>query len=351
MATTAAAEAPERFSVLALNIWNEARTIRGGFDKVIDVIRASDADIVVFSEVRNRWWRDWHERVVERLASHGSTYHGTFVAGDVGVVSRFPIRDTSIVFDQTGDDQGSIVSYRLELPGGHPLIVCPAHLDYRYYGLNLVRGYHGGDPDFEVRDVDQDGRPDASSDVAAVLAYNQRSQKDEAIGAFLEFAAAEERKGVPIILAGDFNDGSHRDWVPATRRSYGHNGLVIPWPNSRRLEDSGFLDAYRVLFPDPLANPGLTWPAPAFGTESTSWAPLADERDRIDYILFRSGTLRPTAGAVVGPRGTFAYGELAEDTSSDRFVADELPWPSDHKGVLIEFEYVPRASRAVGQSR
>ncbi len=343
---------PQRFTVLQLNIWNEARTIRGGFDKIIDVILAADADIVAFSEVRNRWWRDWHERVVERLGSRGASYHGTHVGGDVGLISRFPIRDTAIVFDETDDDQGSIMAYRVELPGKRPLIVCSAHLDYRYYGLNLVRGYSGGYPDFERLDVDEDGNPHHSSDVDAVLAYNQRSRKDEAVEAFLDFAASEAQRGVPIVLAGDFNDGSHLDWVEKTRDSFGHNGLVISWPNTRRLEERGFLDAYRMLFPDPLANPGITWPAPAFGKKSTSWVPMSDERDRIDYILFSNradggntkGTLRPIAGWIVGPRGTFAYDQPTANVGHDLFRADELPWPSDHKGVLIEFEYTPAAA-------
>ena len=58
--------APQECSILQFNIWNEARTIEGGFDKVIEVILAADADIVAFSEVRNKQG-DWHERVVKAL--------------------------------------------------------------------------------------------------------------------------------------------------------------------------------------------------------------------------------------------------------------------------------------------
>lgn len=340
LAATASAEdsgGPLRFRVLQFNIWNEARAIDDGFEKVVDAILAADADIVAFSEVRNRWWRDWHRRVVARLASRGSTYYGTYGGGDVGLISRFPILETSVVFDATDDDAGSIVAYRLELPGKRPLIVYSAHLDWRYYGLNLVRGYAGGIPNFKILDADGNGDPDRSSDVGAVLAYNQRSKKDEAIEAFLAFAA-RDLNGVPIILAGDFNDGSHLDWVAENRNHFGHNDLVIPWPNTRRLEESGFLDAYRALYPNPLTHPGTTWPAPASGKGSTSWVPLSDERDRIDYIFYKSPSLQPTEGFIVGPRGTFAYGQPVANEGDDRFIGEALPWPSDHKGVLIEFE-------------
>jgi endonuclease/exonuclease/phosphatase family metal-dependent hydrolase len=345
-AFAAESEPPQRFSVLQLNIWNEGRTVDGGFEKIVEVILAVEADIVAFSEVRNRWWIDWHEKVVARLAARGATYYGMYAGGDVGLISRFPIRSTSFVFDRTGDDQGSVMAYHLELPGGQPLIVCSAHLDYRHYGLNLVRGYSGGNPNFKLLDEDDDGSPDRSSNVEAVLAYNRRSQKDEAIEAFLAFAAREGRNGTPIVLAGDFNDASHLDWVEETRGAFGHNDVVIAWPNTQRLEAQGFVDAYRALYPDPLANPGTTWPAPAFGKGSTSWVPLSDERDRIDYVLFKAETLRPTAGFIVGPRGTFAYDEPTANVGSDRFVAETLPWPSDHKGVLIEFEYTPPAKSA-----
>ncbi len=66
--------------------------------------------------------------------------------------------------------------------------------------------------------------------------------------------------GVPVFLTGDFNTPSGRDWSEAAVE---RRGLARPidWPVPRAIEAAGFLDSFRQVHPDPVADPGLTWTA------------------------------------------------------------------------------------------
>ncbi|HEX2747739.1 MAG TPA: endonuclease/exonuclease/phosphatase family protein [Verrucomicrobiales bacterium] len=326
--------------VLQLNIWQEGTSVPGGLEKIAAVILESKADVVAFSEVRNYRGEDWHTKILAALKTKSPdiTFHGKYAAGDVGLVSRLPIVSTSEVFNETKTDTGSVIAYRLTGAGGRVITVCTAHLDYKHYALNWVRGYHGGDPDWKVIDENHDGVPDRRKDASAILKYNRESRRDAAISAFLTFAQAERAAGRAVVLAGDMNEGSHLDWTEKAKDAASHYGVVLPWDNSLALAKAGFADAWRVVFPDETTHPGYTWPATAFEKKTTSWTPLSDERDRLDFI-YASPDLRPAHAWIVGPRTCFIGEQKVDDPGKDPFLCASLPWPSDHKGVLIEFAY------------
>ena len=337
-----AADAPPATTlrVLQFNVWQEGTSVPGGVEKIADAIVQSRADVVAFSEVRNYRGEDWHGKILAALKAKAPelTFHGQFVGGDVGLVSRWPIASTAAVFDETKANTGSVMAYRLALPGGREVTVGTAHLDYRHYAINWVRGYGSGNPDFKMVDADHDGEPDRVNDAATVLAHNRQSRRGPAIAAFLAFAAKERAAGREVILAGDFNEGSHLDWTEKAKDFAGHYGAVLPWDNSLALEKAGLRDAWRVLFPDEVQHPGFTWPATAFGKKTTTWTPKSDERDRIDFIHASAG-LRPAQAWIVGPRTCFIGERKVDDPGADPFLCADLPWPSDHKGVLVEFAY------------
>ncbi len=95
---------------------------------------------------------------------------------------------------------------------------------------------------------------------------------------------------------------------------------MLPWDNSLALAKAGFRDAWRAVFPDEVTHPGFTWPATAFGKKTTSWAPLSDERDRIDFI-YASPEFHPSHAWIVGPRTCFIGGEKVGDPGADNFLA------------------------------
>jgi hypothetical protein len=100
--------------------------------------------------------------------------------------------------------------------------------------------------------------------------------------------------GVPTFFTGDFNSPSHRDW---TRPAVQARGLPYPirWPVSVTMEDVGFVDSYRAIHPDPVADPGFTWtpgyPAP--------YVTPSEVFDRIDFV-WAAGPAVPTSSRVVG---------------------------------------------------
>jgi hypothetical protein len=68
---------------------------------------------------------------------------------------------------------------------------------------------------------------------------------------------------------------------------------VYEWDTTLLLQRAGFIDSYREIYPDPLANPGYTWPTPCQSSpqekpQRTGWLDLADERDRIDYVFYKN---------------------------------------------------------------
>jgi exonuclease III len=73
-----------------------------------------------------------------------------------------------------------------------------------------------------------------------------------------------EQEQMPTIIMGDFNETSTLDWTEDTANLADHNGLVLcQWDSTELLRQSGFIDSYREVHPNPVTHPGFTWPAAA----------------------------------------------------------------------------------------
>lgn len=144
----------------------------------------------------------------------------------------------------------------------------------------------------------------------------------------LDATARLQEQGIPVVLTGDFNSPSHRDWTIDTAGMREHVSAV-PWPVTRAIEDSGLVDAYRVVFPDPETDPGLTWPASRPEVGSFNPGPAGKPADRID-MTFVTDDITVESAEVVG-----------EEEAPDTDIAVE-PWPTDHRGVVTSLE-VPLA--------
>lgn len=314
--------AEERFTVLQWNIWQEGTVVKGGYEAVVDEIVRLKPDFVTFSEVRNYHGSNFSARIVASLRERGETYYG-FYSYDTGLLSRYPITDSLTVFPCV-DDHGSIYRLRCEARGIR-FAVYTAHLDYLNDTYYEVRGYDGSTwKEVPVlRDVDE------------VLRRNALSRRDEAITAFLEQAAKDEAEGYCVVLGGDFNEPSCLDWTEATRYLYDHHGLVVPWPATARLLEAGYTDAYRAVYPDPLTHPGFTYPSDNrdMPVDRLTWAPLADERERIDYLFFKGEGLRVEDARIFGPNASIAYSKRKPNPTDEAFIEPLGVWPTDHKGV------------------
>lgn len=109
---------------------------------------------------------------------------------------------------------------------------------------------------------------------------------------------------LPIVIAGDFNSGSHLDWVESTRDV--HYDKIVEWPVSKLMIDHGYTDSFREANTDPLK------------TLDGTWGFLDDEiiSDRIDFIYFKGKNLK---------------------TQSSRIIQEDPPggfFNSDHRAIL-----------------
>ena len=315
--------------VFSLNVWVNGSSVSDGVNKVADLVIASDADIVTFVEANSSFLSS----LISTLSSKGITNYFSGNLGDRSIISRYPIVETNAVHN-------SITAFKTMLKPDMPLTVCVAHLDYTHYAVYLPRGYNGGAAPYagwDMIDDNGDGIPDYVTNITDILNYDLQSTRDEALDAFLTFSSSLTSAGEDVMLLGDFNDCSHLDWTDATKDQFGHQGLVIPWNGSVNLATNGWIDTYRECHPNPLTHPGLTWPSEAFGKGSTSWAPKSDERDRIDYIYYNKQKLNAKNSYVAGSPVYYKFNVKDTLQSDDLFLFAQMPWPSDHKGVVTTF--------------
>ena len=318
-----------RVKFLTYNVWQEGTKVVNGLKKIEKTIVLVNPDVICFTEVRNYKNEDWTTKIQKALEKNGLYYYRGYAGGDVSVLSKYPISSPKL----TGN--GSVSTFKIEVKGKQ-ILVAAAHLDYTQYACYLPRGYYGGIPSWKAI-VNSDGELQKETSVEKILAYNLSSKRDEQLTSFLESIKSET---IPVVLLGDFNEPSHLDWAESTRNLFDHNGLIVPWNNSILLAKNGFKDAYRVRYPDPLKNPGFTWPSKAFKIKSTSWTPRSDERDRIDYVYYKGTDIRTLKAAIVGPKASFVNNKLSTSYTKDElFIGQDLEWPSDHKAVLIELEF------------
>ncbi|QDT75228.1 Endonuclease/Exonuclease/phosphatase family protein [Lacipirellula limnantheis] len=247
---TSTTQPAAEFQVLAWNIWNGGDEARYAEDEavkrakqraIIDVIRASGADVVALVETYGSG-----EAIAAGLGFH---FHprGT----NVSLLSRWPI-----VADVSVYKPFNCVGAVVQLPDRRQVAVYAAWIHY-------------------VDDIWTDPRSRDGRSAADLLAADGESRMVET-GAILSGIDAEmaKRPGVPVILAGDFNSNSHLDYVEAAREQY---GIVAAWPVTKLVADAGFRDAYRVCRPRIDRAGDRTW-SPRFPEQI---------QDRIDFIFWR----------------------------------------------------------------
>ena len=222
--------------------------------------------------------------------------------------------------------------------GGRQAAIYSSHSPYDHYGCYLPRGYGDGCAPYGWKKLP--GGP--ITDVGLIQGREIEGDRDEIGRDLAADAAKQAAKGRVCIFAGDLNQPSHLDWTPATKDMFGHNGCVIEWSLSDCLERSGFKDAYRRIYPNPVSHPGFTWPVsnPAAG-HNTNWTPDADERDRIDYVYYLDdGLIEPACCRMVGPEACICAGQAVKDgfaKPEEEIILPSGTWPSDHRGLLVTF--------------
>ncbi len=318
---------PTTLRILAFNIWLEGTGAPDGLDHVVETIRMADPDVILLSEAGAAT-----NAIAEALSTPEKKYYAAS-SDDAGIVSAFPIIDEA--------DLPYAKKAVLDIHG-REVTTYAAHLYYRNYATYLPRGYGGGvDEPSEFAKYDWDKLPNGPVlDVGKVLKVNADSGRPDVIGRIVADAAGERAMRRAVFLGGDFNEPSVLDWTAATGSLFDHQGLTIPWQTTALLQDAGYVDAYRSEYPNPVTHPGFTWPSdnPDKAVSDLTWAPDADERDRIDFIFHRPAPgVRLVGAGIVGPRSTIVRSERVVEDTDDNFLPIPEHWPSDHKAVLATY--------------
>jgi endonuclease/exonuclease/phosphatase family metal-dependent hydrolase len=303
-ALIAAPAGAETLRVMSFNIWGGGMNEGKGIEETLAAIRAAGADVVGLQETRLEpdpctatdcaatgdsiapalaAALGWH--VHDQTAVNGALWANA-------IISRYPIGAVS------PNDLGVAIDVN-----GRRVWLFNIHLDDEPYQPYQLLGIEYGPAPFL-----------ATAAGAVDFANRTRGPALDLLEA--DLAAAE---GAAVFVTGDFNEPSVLDWTPAVVAA-GMKPLAVDWPTTGRLMALGFMDAYRIVHPDPVAKPAYTW-TPRYDEAATD-----DEPDRIDFVFVRGEAVTVTEAAIVGEDGP----------RSDIVVT---PWPSDHRAVVAEVEF------------
>ena len=316
--------------VMQINVWQEGTTVSGGYNAIVNEISHHNPDFITLSEVRNYGGVDFTAKLIEDLAKKGKVYYSQR-SDDTGLLSKYPISSFETIFP-LANDCGSIYKLISEVDGVK-FAVYTAHLDYKNYASFLPRGYDGAS-----------FQPIAAPvvDLKAIKEQNLKSMRDDAIKLFIADAKKENEAGSIVIVGGDFNEPSHLDWTVETKDLYDHNGVVYHWDVSMMLQNAGYIDSYRELYKSAVTHPGFTYPSDNVDIDNVgqlSWAPKADERDRIDFIYYYPNIkLSLLNSNVYGPSGSVVKHKRIVEPGEDTFISPLDVWPTDHKGLISTFK-------------
>ena len=255
------------------------------FAAVIDVIGSSGASVAALQEGCGN---------VPRVASAlGWPYYNVRTQ----VVSTLPLLDPP-------DASNGVVF--VEVEPGRVVGIVNVHPPSRGYGaFRLERG-------------EPEGR----------VLRRERRVRLRALQPSLDAASGLMSSGIPMVLLGDFNAPSHRDWTERAVGLRSHVTQPVAWPTSVAAEESGLVDAYRAVYPDLVTHPGLTWPAQRPFVDGYNPAADGQAEDRID-LMYVSPDIGVSDVRIVGEN---------ESEYSDVSVT---PWPTDHRGLLADMQLTP----------
>jgi len=283
--------------MMSFNIWGGGANERLGTEATAAAIEASGADVVGVQETRREG--DDEDRSLTGAScapalARALRFHcyeqpvGDYPLCSSAIFSRYPMVEVS----------PRSLGVKLDV-GGAPVWVFNVHL---YEG-------HAGMADL------QSGKLAGEAGVTEALRTTDEKHGPQLQVLFDDMGIATDGGDADaVFLTGDFNEPSWLDWTDAAFDA-GRNAAAAAWPTTSRLAESGFVDTYRACWPDPLAQPGYTWPAPFA-------APPAHEAhlERIDYV--------------------FAWGEqLVVSRSTVLSAAPGHRWPSDHMAVLSDVSF------------
>jgi endonuclease/exonuclease/phosphatase family metal-dependent hydrolase len=253
----------------------------GPLSRTVGVIQTAQADVIGIQEVGGS---------AQSIAnSLGFYYHG--FNSDIAIISRYPIAEIL--------NQG----VRLQISPTQDAYVFDVHLaPYPYQPYDFRDGV-------------------ITTEAQAIASAN--ATRGGSVAALIDQMTPALNSGSPVFLTGDFNEPSHLDWTQAAANAGLHFGKKVDWPTSHSIVNTGLIDAFRQLRPNPISDRGNTWtpgsPAPSIAANEV--------HDRIDFVYYK--------GMDVTPLNAKTLGYNASDGSTDIQVQ---PYPSDHRAMVVQFD-------------
>jgi endonuclease/exonuclease/phosphatase family metal-dependent hydrolase len=259
--TIHAGETGAELAVMSFNCWYQFSKVNDGIPKAVASIKEAKADVVGLQECST----ETADKLAEALGFH-RVKSGT---GGAQIISRFPVLET---FGVAGIDPTRAVAARIQADG-REFILYNIHLDAGHYGPYAARP--AGATAAEV--MEEEAKSQRTAQMAGILTsmHGHLTQSD----------------ATPVILTGDFNSPSHLDW--SQKNSANHSGIaIVPWPATILPFQAGLVDSFRLLHPDPAANPGNTW---------STIHKKGEPQDRIDYIFHKGANIHPISSRTLTP--------------------------------------------------
>ncbi|MCA3562273.1 MAG: endonuclease/exonuclease/phosphatase family protein [Aestuariivirga sp.] len=292
-------------TIMSFNVWGGGGNAKKPVDETVAVIKAVNADIIGIQETRlesDPCTADSCPPVggsvaPKMAAALGYYYYDQTKQNDAlwsnAILSRYPIGKA------TPNDTGVEI-----IVDGRKVHAFNIHLDDSPYQPYQLLGIEYGNAPFLKTAEEAVKAAAATRGPALKLLFDDMAAAGEADAAF---------------VFGDFNEPSHRDWTESAVKA-GNQPMVVPFPTVKAIEDKGFVDTFRAVYPDAGLKPGMTW------TPTTEATAKDDHHDRIDFALARAKDLQVLSAGIVGEKAPEA----------DIVVT---PWPSDHRATMAKVKF------------
>jgi endonuclease/exonuclease/phosphatase family metal-dependent hydrolase len=270
---------PSHLKVLSWNVWHGGHRYGQavGLQRLIETIKSTHADIIGLIETYGSG-----EIIADSLG-----YYFYLISSNLSIMSRYPITETIKEFHPS-----NFGGVKLKLSNNKKLAYFDTWLDYL--------------PDVDASIREKNETPQKLVQDEAPTRHREIKEILKRIDPYLK--NVDE---LPVIMAGDFNMGSHLDWTVETKAI--HFNRVIEWPESKEMMNAGFIDSYRALHINPLLDPGLTW-----GVRAATTTAKYGVRDRIDFIYYKGKDLNPIESRVIDYH--------------------PIMFPSDHAALMTVFQ-------------
>lgn len=279
---------------MSFNIWVGGESGQRPIEQSAAVIKAARADVVGLQESHGREREGVRRDAAALLAKQLGWSYFDQGDNDTGVISRYKI------VGSTPKKWG----VQFELPTGERFWLFNAHFAHApYQPYQLLKIPYADAPFLET---------------AEEAVKSARDARESQVKSMLAEIDAVRGDGTPIFVTGDFNEPPALDWTEAAHAA-GLHPAVVYWPATAMLQEAGFVDAYRTLYPDPVKQPGFTW------TVLTAEDDPNDHHDRIDFVFATRKNIELKSAEIVGER-------------YERADIVVTPYPSDHRAVVVEAE-------------